>query len=102
MQTENSTAQGFNECSALFDPELPTATDVMAAICCVATQYALNPSMDLAKLALGLANNLSAPEYAQTRYIEEVAKKLMMQWDSVLEEYKVIEASVMPQHYLVQ
>lgn len=102
MQAEHSTVPNFIEHSALFDPELPTATDVMAAICCVATQYALNPSMDLAKLALGLANNLSAPEYAQTRYIEEVAKKLMMQWDSVLAGFQAIEASVMPQHYSVQ
>lgn len=102
MHAAHSTEQNFKNHSALFDPELPTATDVMAAICCVATQYALNPSMELAKLALVLANNLSAPEYAKTRYIEEVARKLMMQWDSVLEEYKVIEASVMPQHYFVQ
>jgi hypothetical protein len=102
MQTEKITLPNISESSALFDPELPTATDVMSAICCVATQYALNPSVDLARLALRLANNLSAPEYAQSRYIEEVAKKLIMQWDSVLEAFQVIEASVMPQHYSVQ
>lgn len=102
MQTEHSTSPSIGKPSALFDPELPSATDVMAAICCVATQYALNPSVDLAKLALGLANNLSAPEYAKSRYIEEVAKKLMMQWDSVLEEFQIIEASVLSQHHSVQ
>ena len=35
--------------SKLFDPELPTAKEVMAAMCCVATQYALNPTLDMAK-----------------------------------------------------
>ena len=88
--------------SALFDPELPTAKDVLMAISCVATQYALNPSLDLAKVALNLANNLNAPEYAEAKSIEEVAKRLRQQWDSVVEEYQTIEASIMPQHGLLQ
>ena len=88
--------------SALFDPDLPTANDVMAAICCVTTRYALNPSIDLAKLALRLAGNLSAPEVVKSDYLEVVAKKLVTQWDSVLTEYQLIEASAMPQHDLLQ
>lgn len=88
--------------SALFDPDLPTAGDVMVAICCVTTRYALNPSLDLAKLALRLAGNLNAPEVVKSEYLEEVAKKLVTQWDSVLTEYQLIEASVMPQHDLLQ
>lgn len=62
--------------SALFDPDLPTAGDVMVAICCVTTRYALNPSLDLAKLALRLAGNLNAPEVVKSEYLEEVAKKV--------------------------
>lgn len=88
--------------SALFDPDLPTANDVMAAICCVTTRYALNPSVDLAKLALRLAGNLSAPEVTKTEHLAEIAKTLIAQWDSVLTEYQLIEASVMPQHDSLQ
>lgn len=88
--------------SALFDPELPTAKDVLMAISCVATQYALNPSFDLAKAALNLANNLNAPEYAEAKSIEAVAKRLRLQWDCVVVEYQTIEASIMPQHGLLQ
>ena len=87
---------------AKYDPELPTAKDVLLAISCVATQYAMNPSLDLAKTALNLANNLNAPEYAEAEVIEEVARRLTMQWDSVVEEYLIVEASVMPQHALLQ
>ncbi len=85
-----------------FDPDLPTARDVLMAISCVATQYALNPSLQLAKLALSLANNLHAPEYAEAEAVEEVAHRLTAQWDSVVEEYLLVEASVMPQHQLLQ
>lgn len=85
-----------------FDPDLPTARDVLMAISCVATQYALNPSLHLAKLALSLANNLQAPEYAEADTVEEVAHRLTAQWDSVVEEYLVVEASVMPPHQLLQ
>ncbi len=102
MQRENTSVTNLTAPSALFDPELPTAMDVMMALSCVATQYALNPSADLAKLALGLAKNLSAPEYAETRYIAEVAKKLMMQWSSVVAEFQLVEAIKLPQHNVLQ
>jgi hypothetical protein len=102
MQSEQSSVTNLTAQSALFDPELPTATDVMLALSSVATQYALNPSADLAKLALGLAKNLSAPEYAETRYIAEVAKKLIMQWSSVVAEFQLIEAGLLPQHNVLQ
>jgi len=74
--------------SALYDPDLPTASEVMASLCCVATQYAKEPSLDLATLASSLANTLTAPEYAETKLIVTVAKRLAHQWDSVLREYK--------------
>lgn len=85
-----------------FDPDLPTARDVLMAISCVATQYALNPSLHLAKLALSLATSLRAPEYAEVETLEEVAHRLTAQWDSVVEEYLIVEAGVMPQHQLLQ
>ncbi len=87
---------------AEFDPELPTAQDVLMAISCVATQYAVNPSLNLAKTALNLANNLSAPEYTNAASIKVVAQQLMQQWDSVVEEYLLIEASVMTQQTTLQ
>lgn len=87
---------------AKFDPELPTARDVLMAISCVATQYAMNPSLGLAKTALILANNLNAPEYADGASIQEVAQRLTMQWDAVVEEYLFIEASVMPSQAILQ
>jgi len=74
--------------SALYDPDLPTASEVMASLCCVATQYAKEPSLDLATLASSLACTLTAPEYAETKLIVAVAKRLVYQWDSVLREHK--------------
>jgi len=78
--------------SALYDPDLPTAGEVMASLCCVATQYAKEPSLDLATLASSLARTLTAPEYAETKLIVAVAKRLVYQWDSVLREYKNFSA----------
>ena len=88
--------------SILFDPELPTAKEVMAAICCVATQYALKPSLDLANTALTLAHKLTAPEYAETKLIVEIAKRLVFQWEEVLREHAYIQSQVMPAHSRLQ
>lgn len=88
--------------SILFDPELPTAKEVMAAICCVATQYALNPSLDLAKTALTLAHKLTAPEYAETKLIVEIAGRLVLQWGEVIREHTYIQSQVMPEHSRLQ
>ena len=93
---------GLNKPSVLFDPDLPTAKEVMAAICCVATQYALNPSLDLAKTALTLATKLTAPEYAETKLVVEIAKRLVFQWDEVLREHTYIQTQVMPAHSRLQ
>ena len=82
--------------SKLFDPELPTAKEVMAAMCCVATQYALNPTLDMAKSASSLAHKLTAPEYAETKLIVEIAKRLVFQWDEVLREHLYIETQLIP------
>lgn len=70
--------------NAQFDPDLPTANAVMASLCCVAAQYASKPSIELAKLALDLAYKLSAPQYAESKLITEVAQQLVRQWKQVL------------------
>lgn len=71
---------------AQFDPDLPNASAVMASLCCVATQYASQPSLELAKLAASLAHKLTAPQYAESKLVVEVAKRLVRQWDEVIDE----------------
>ena len=88
--------------SVLFDPELPTAKEVMAAMCCVTTQYALNPTLEMAKSASSLAHKLTAPEYAETKLIVEIAKRMVLQWDEVLREHLYIETQLMPANNTVQ
>ncbi len=73
-----------SETDAQFDPDLPTANAVMASLCCVAAQYASRPSTELAKLALDLAYKLTAPQYAESELITEVAQQLVRQWKQVL------------------
>lgn len=81
--------------SSLYDPDLPTAGDVMASLCCVATQYARDPSLDLALLGFGLAQTLTAPEYAESKLIVTVSKQLLDQWQSLLHAHQELE---MQQH----
>ena len=88
--------------SVLFDPELPTAKEVMAAMCCVATQYALNPTLEMAQSASSLAHKLTAPEYAETKLIVEIAKRMVLQWDEVLREHLYIETQLMPANNTMQ
>ena len=88
--------------SVLFDPELPTAKEVMAAMCCVATQYALNPTLEMAQSASSLAHKLTAPEYAETKLIVEIAKRMVQQWDEVLREHLYIETQLMPANNTMQ
>lgn len=67
-----------------FDPDLPNASAVMAAICCTSSQYVMNPSVDLAKLVADLAHKLTAPQYAESKLVTEVAKRLVSQWDAIV------------------
>lgn len=94
---------------AQFDPELPNANAVMASLCCVAAKYALDPSLDLAKLAADLAYKLMAPEYAESPLVVAVAKRLVVQWHTVVreEEHALCEdllmvSQVMPAHEVMQ
>lgn len=81
---------------AQFDPDLPNASAVMASLCCVATQYASQPSLELAKLAASLAHKLTAPQYAESKLVVEVAKRLVRQWDEVLDDRNDALRNLMP------
>lgn len=88
--------------SVLFDPDLPTASAVMATLNCVAVRYAQQPSLELAFLASGLAYTLTAPEYAENKLIEEVARNLVFQWDQVLLEHQEASSDEMADGRLLQ
>jgi hypothetical protein len=92
--------QFFELAAPEYDPELPDANSVMASLCCVAVQYASNPSLELAALATDLSQKLTAPEYAESQLVTEVAKRLAAQWSAILRdglrERNELEVSVMP------
>lgn len=78
--------------AGVYDPDLPNANAVMAAICCVSSQYIVNPSADLAMLVADLAHKLTAPQYAESTLVTEVAKRLVNQWNQIV---SVQQASLM-------
>lgn len=88
--------------SVLYDPELPTAKDIMAAICCVATHYAMKPSLDLAILAAELALKFTAPEYEESTLIKDISKRLLSQWENIVAEYDDVEMQALPAHATLQ
>ena len=79
-----------------FDPDLPDANSVLASLCCVAVQYASKPSLELAELATSLAYKLTAPQYAESKLVTEVAKRLVNQWESILKDQDNMLAKVVP------
>lgn len=84
LAAEGTLAVNAQKTESQFDPDLPTASAVIASLCCVATLYASRPSADLARQALDLARKLTAPEYAESKLIVEVGRQLVRQWDRVL------------------
>lgn len=76
--------------SHLFDPDLPTASAVLVSLSCVATRYAVNPSEDLALLGCGLAQTLTAPEYAESGLIQSAAKQLLKDWQALLQAHQTM------------
>jgi hypothetical protein len=82
--------------SSLYDPELPDANAVMASLLCVATIYAGKPSLELAKLALSLAQKLTAPEYAESELICSVSRRISMQWGFVVRDYEQTQSALIP------
>jgi hypothetical protein len=80
----------------LYDPDLPNANAVLSAISCVSVQYVISPSFELASLALNLANKLSAPQYAESQLIPQIARQLQCQWDVILKDQMEVLAMTMP------
>lgn len=76
----------MNDSEATYDPELPDANAVLASLCCVAARYAARPSRDLAQLAASLSRKLTAPQYAESKLVSEVAQRLVRQWESIVIE----------------
>lgn len=76
----------MNDNEAIYDPDLPDANAVLASLCCVAARYAARPSTDLAELAASLSRKLTAPQYAESRLVSEVAQRLVKQWESIVIE----------------
>ena len=75
---------------AEYDPELPNAHAVMAAICCVSVRYAANPTLALALLAADLSFKLTAEAYAESDLICEIAQHLVRQWDAIVSRHQEI------------
>ncbi len=80
----------------LYDPDFPNASAVLSALSCVSAQYVMNPSFELARLALSLAGKLAAPQYAETSLIPQIATQLQYQWDVILKNQIEALAIAMP------
>lgn len=80
----------------LYDPDLPNASAVLSAISCVSVQYVISPSFELARLAFSLASKLSAPQYAESQLIPQIARQLQCQWDVILKDQIEVIAMTMP------
>lgn len=89
---------------SLYDAELPNTEDVMTSLCCVATQYACEPSKELAALGVDLANTLNAPEYAKSDEAIAISMQLLDRWRALLQAHQEFEmlnqASEYAQHSL--
>jgi len=81
---------------AIFDPELPNANAVLASLCCVTARYASHPSAELAELALDLSRKLTAPQYAESKLVSEVAQRLMRDWEAIAHEQHAMQSVVVP------
>ena len=92
----NPNARMAAEAEAHIDPDLPDASAVMASLCCVAAQYASNPSLELAALAASLSRKLAQPQYAESRLVSEVARRLVKQWEAIISERNMTFATVVP------
>lgn len=79
-----------------YDPELPSASAVLASLCCVAARYASHPSAELAKLAASLSRKLTAPEYAESKLVTEVAKRLVKEWEAIVHEQDQLQSALLP------
>lgn len=87
--------QEYEQAKSLYDPDLPTASALLSAISCVSVQYVISPSFELARLALSLANKLSAPQYEESPLIPQIARQLQCQWDVILKDQIEVMAMTM-------
>lgn len=78
----------MNMHAMLYDPALPDAESVMASLLYVSTLYIKKPTHDLAKLALRLAETLTAPEYADSDLICRVSRRMCVQWTLLVNEHE--------------
>jgi hypothetical protein len=74
----------------------------LVAICSVASQYAVNPSLELAELASNLSRKLTALEYADSEHLSEIANRLVKQWDQVMQEYLYVQSQLMSPNTTLQ
>jgi len=56
----------------------------------------------LAVLASELAHKLTAPEYADTKLIEDIAERLVKQWQVIVSEYGAEDNWLMATHNTLQ
>ncbi len=96
---ENIRLVNVGEERAAFDPDLPNAHAVMAAICCVSARYAANPSLELALLASDLSFKLTAEAYAESVLIQDIARHLVRQWDDIVNRYDVMYLAASNTHH---
>ena len=84
------------ESTAVFDPDLPNASAVLASLCCVTARFASHPSAELADLAVELSRKLSAPQYAESKLVSEVARRLLKDWQAIAGEQHAMLTAVIP------
>jgi len=56
----------------------------------------------LAILASDLANKLTAPEYADSKLIEDIAERLVQQWARIVSEYGTEDSWLLASHRTLQ
>jgi hypothetical protein len=49
-----------------------------------------------------LALKFTAPEYAESILIKDISKRLLNQWDKIVEEHRNLEAELLPTHATLQ
>lgn len=75
------------------DADFKNATMLMGSLLSVSTLYAGKPSLDLARLAYTLAEQLGAPKYAESIFIRSLAEKLVLQWSFIVRELEITDAA---------
>lgn len=88
VASESVRLVNVDEARAEYDPELPDANAVLAAIACVSVRYAANPSLNLAVLAADLSFKLTAEAYAESLLVSDIACHLVRHWNVIVHRYQ--------------